>query len=171
MSRLLSFYPQPRGRPRKPGVRRDSGGMKSRGLPVGRNAVWDNLFGYENCAVYVMADSTGLSKIGRSYDPQQRRIDVQNGNGRTVRLVWTVRMAGTDAIRVESIIHRTLRSSKVRARGEWYRLSALSAVAVVLRVMDRLRVMGITEVDDRETEPDPLPYRDKVDCGGKICDG
>lgn len=100
--------------------------------------------------LYVMAleHRTGADdiKVGRSVDPQQRRAQLQTGQGEKLELLgkWRVRYA--DAPRLEALAKSTLRP--LRRKGEVFRLREHLACGVVEwiasgRPVDRLIDLAI----------------------------
>lgn len=64
--------------------------------------------------LYVLQDSTGRIKIGRSGDPERRCRDLQNSSGRKITLVLVLEMRGDDEQRVLAS------SAEHRVYGEWF---------------------------------------------------
>ena len=97
----------------------------------------DLAFGEPSKAVYVIEAFPSL-KIGISRDPAKRARQLQVGQDREVCVFWAIRLAASDAQKVETEVHRRLGSRNIHMRGEWYAFSPMEARAEIERVIGDL---------------------------------
>jgi predicted GIY-YIG superfamily endonuclease len=77
--------------------------------------------------LYVMASSQdGPVKIGRAGSPAKRLRDLQPGHPQKLKVWHAVRMSETNAVRMESGLHRKL--ARHRQSGEWFNLRVWQAI-------------------------------------------
>jgi hypothetical protein len=88
--------------------------------------------------VYLMRDSDGLVKIGRSTVPSARRHAVAREVGKDIELLATIATDDMDGL--ERAAHRHFGASRVR--GEWFNLSGLD-LELVRRTIATLRPVNV----------------------------
>lgn len=88
--------------------------------------------------LYVMQAASGLIKIGRSYDPKQRRREIENASGHRVLLLLILPNRGNE----EAAIHAKL--APHRGIGEWFAGTheAMRDICVALGVVVKFRFSG-----------------------------
>lgn len=80
--------------------------------------------------VYVITDDDGFVKVGLSSDPERRLFALQTSHPRTLRLAYKSPEYGRAAAHfVERSAHVAL--GDFRCRGEWFRCSVETALAVL----------------------------------------
>src|SRR5687768_5999742 len=85
-------------------------------------------------SVYIIACGDCV-KIGMSSDPEQRLQTLKTGMKDEARLAGAREYPSRlHAKRAEAILHWSLMAKRVRARGEWYRMSPSQALAALSRV-------------------------------------
>lgn len=97
-------------------------------------------------AVYVMAAGSA-TKIGLSRNPRSRARNIQVGHDLEVRLVWAVRLHRADAALLERETHRYLRTTPGFKRGEWYSLSADTAIEAIRAQIKRLGLQSTPDLE------------------------
>jgi hypothetical protein len=91
-------------------------------------------------SVYIMRNgSEPLFKVGISVDPERRRRQLQTGNPRRVKLLWSVEVP--DAQKTEGVLHAYLRERGCAIRGEWFELQD-DVVVMLARQLLRHKKLG-----------------------------
>lgn len=94
------------------------------------------------CSLYVMSNYVvGAVKIGVSVAPAQRAtaLNTATPGGASISRVWA--LGRETAYALERECHRQLRKSRHHLSGEWYRLSAESAEAFIIKTA---KALGLT---------------------------
>lgn len=78
--------------------------------------------------LYVMQASTGRIKIGRSSDPERRRIDIENTSGQRIALIAVLEGQGNHEWEIHS------RLAAYREIGEWFACTKESKAAICVAV-------------------------------------
>lgn len=100
--------------------------------------------------LYVMRNSAGLIKVGRSNNPKQRRRELELSSGQSVTLLLALENRGED----ERAIHADLRSH--RKHGEWFRPSKAFRLALCGFLRCDLQFPLVMEPVSQTYQPGPL---------------
>ena len=137
-----------RGRKRKIGIRWANGNrvLPSKPAPFPGKS-----------AVYVIELADGIVKIGRSQNPQERIKDLLVGHERPAALICCFWMADAEAVKVESKVHKKLRTTDIHARGEMYYLDAETAIAMIKAIIGKrpMEAIGIEYFAPEVLSPRP----------------
>lgn len=91
----------------------------------------------DTASVYVMEAGDRAVKIGVSRKVGQRVTAIQVGQQEKTVVFWAVTLAREEAFAIEKMAHRVLEAKGLRAKGEWFWVSAHDAVDCILGCIKR----------------------------------